>query len=127
MSERIQSDASLLGKRSAINDLPGAGAKPATSVRHASGSDQVGRTAGSIPATGATWNARQRKFLSLASRDGGACPWDMPKGGPYLKNEEMRPLIDAGAVVWSDMLCAWVTPQPPGDAPESLRSREPNY
>jgi hypothetical protein len=33
---------------------PGAGAEPATSVRRASGSDQVGRTGGSIPPTGAT-------------------------------------------------------------------------
>lgn len=58
--------------------IPGAGAEPATSVRLASGSDQVGRTGGSNPPTGAI---RRR----VAMEEGCATCAELARGsfGPY--------------------------------------------
>lgn len=53
-SPQVQSPIESSSRTDAQQKHPGAGAEPATSVRHASGSDQVGRTGGSIPPTGAT-------------------------------------------------------------------------
>lgn len=38
---------------------------------------------------------RQRKFMELAAREDGVAPYDMPKGAPILKADEIEPLIAA--------------------------------
>lgn len=38
---------------------------------------------------------RQRKFMELAAREDGVCPYDQPKGSPVLTNNEIEPLIAA--------------------------------
>ena len=52
-------------------------------------------------------SARQTKFLTLVSCISGLCPWDMPKGGPYLKNHEIKPLIKDGLIAWKEKTNCW--------------------
>lgn len=52
---------------------------------------------------------RQRRFLTLSSAPDGQCPWNMPKGGPYLQSHELKPLTDSNLVSFSDEFDVWVT------------------
>lgn len=52
--------------------------------------------------------ARQRKFLQLASEKGGLCPWNMPKGSPWMKGNELRPLETENLVAYSEGLDSWI-------------------